>query len=200
MRATWVDGLMRVRRQLDTRQQQSFDEVFSAELGSIHRYLHRRVGRDLADDIAAETFATAYAIWHRFDQARAVRPWLYGIAANLVRHHYRDEERKLRAFARMGVDPIAQVDESDVLHRLDMHARQRELAAALADLRHEDREILLLHAWAGLGDNEIAVALSLPLGTVKSRLHRSRQRLRNSIAPEGQLTDETPPSSTKELR
>jgi Sigma-70 region 2 len=61
----------------------SFDEVFAAEFRPLYRYLGRRVGADGAEDLAAATFATAYANWDRFDPVRPVRPWLYGIAANL---------------------------------------------------------------------------------------------------------------------
>jgi RNA polymerase sigma-70 factor (ECF subfamily) len=171
--------------------QPSFGEVFRAEFPAIHRYVRRRVGRDAADDISAATFAAAYAGWSRFDPARPVRPWLYGIATNLLRRHHRDEERKLRAYARTGVDPVTGGDETDVVHRLDADAQQRELAVALADLRPEEREILLLHAWAELGDEEIAATLSIPLGTVKSRLHRTRARLRNQLGAIGQSTSET---------
>src|SRR6266540_2491139 len=118
--------------------------------------------------------------WERFDFVRPVRPWLYGIAANLVRHHWRDERRMLRAYARTSSDPVL-ADDSDALDRVEARASRRELAAALAELRPRDREILLLHAWAELSDAEIAAALSLPIGTVKSRLHRTRERLRNRL-------------------
>ena len=64
--------------------------------------------------------------------------------------------------------------------------KRRELAEALAALRPDEREILLLHAWADLADSEIATALDLPLGTVKSRLSRTRERLRNQLADLGQ--------------
>jgi RNA polymerase sigma factor (sigma-70 family) len=163
----------------------SFDAVFAAEFAPLCRYLARRVGPDRAEDLAAATFATAYGNWGRFDPARPVRPWLYGIAANLMRHHWREERRMLRAYARTGVDPVLSADD-DALARVDARLRQRELAAALAELRPQEREILLLHAWAELSDGEIAAALSLPLGTVKSRLHRTRERLRNRLRPVGQ--------------
>jgi RNA polymerase sigma factor (sigma-70 family) len=101
-----------------------------------------------------------------------VRPWLYGIAANLVLHHWRAERRMLRTYARTGVDPVLSNDD-ELVERMDARARRRELAAALAELRPRDREILLLHAWAELSDSEIAAGLSLPIGTVKSRLHRT---------------------------
>jgi RNA polymerase sigma factor (sigma-70 family) len=163
----------------------SFEAAFEAEFAPLHRYLARRLGQSLADELAAETFAVAFRSWDRLDPTRPVRPWLYGIAANLVRHHWRKERRMLRAYARTGVDPVlAEVDE--VAERLDAERRQRELAKALAALRPAEREILLLHAWAELTDSEIAEALSLPIGTVKSRLSRARERLRNQLGGVGQ--------------
>jgi DNA-directed RNA polymerase specialized sigma24 family protein len=84
----------------------SFDAVFEAEFAPLYRYLRRRVGPDLAEDLAAATFGTAYANWDRLDQTRPVRPWIYGIAANLLRHHWRGERRMLRAYERTGVDPV----------------------------------------------------------------------------------------------
>jgi RNA polymerase sigma-70 factor (ECF subfamily) len=76
-------------------------------------------------------------------------------------------------------------DEADA-ERLDAADSFRFIAADIAALRARDREILLLHAWAELSDREIAEALRLPIGTVKSRLHRMRERLRNRIEPNGQ--------------
>jgi RNA polymerase sigma-70 factor (ECF subfamily) len=164
----------------------SFADAFRAEFPSLHRYLRRRVGTAAADDLASETFAIAFARWDSFDQSRPPRPWLYGIASNLAQHQWRSERRKLLAYARTGVDPVTS-DLDDALGRADADAQRRQLAAALAALRDEDRDILLLHAWAELSDAEIAAALSLPVGTVKSRLHRTRAQLGNQLSPNGQL-------------
>jgi RNA polymerase sigma-70 factor, ECF subfamily len=163
----------------------SFDDAFEAEFTSLHRYLARRLGTSAADELAAETFAVAFRNWDRLDPERPVQPWLYGIAANLMRHHWRKERRMLRAYARTGVDPIFAEDDEAVA-RAEADARSQELAAALARLRADEREILLLHAWAELTDSEIATALGLPVGTVKSRLSRTRERLRNRLSEVGQ--------------
>jgi RNA polymerase sigma-70 factor (ECF subfamily) len=177
----------------------SFEAAFEAEFAPLHRYLRRRVGSAAADDLTADTFATAYAKWEQFNQTRPLRPWLYGIAANLARHYWRDERRMLRAYARTGVDPVLAEDDG-IVERLEAQARRRELAAALADLRPRDREIFLLNAWAELSDGEIAAALSLPVGTVKSRLHRTRERLRNRLGGNGQSTTKTFSATPEEQR
>jgi RNA polymerase sigma-70 factor (ECF subfamily) len=156
----------------------SFDEAFAAEFAPLHRYLARRVGPAAADELTAETFTVAFRNWGRLDPDRPVRPWLYGIAANLMRHHWRKERRMLRAYARTGVDPVWTEDESA--------PDTRALAVELAKLRRDEREILLLTAWAELTDVEIADALDLPVGTVKSRLSRAREKLRNRLEPVGQ--------------
>jgi len=163
----------------------SFEAVFESEFATLHRYLGRRVGPAAADELAAETFAVAFRSWDRLDPARPVRPWLYGIVANLMRHHWRKERRMLHAYARTGVDPVFAEDD-EAVERADADARHRELAAALAGLRRDEREILLLHAWAELTDAEIADALDLPPGTVKSRLSRAREKLRNQLGGVGQ--------------
>jgi RNA polymerase sigma factor (sigma-70 family) len=178
----------------------SFADVYRCEFAAVHRYVRRRVGRDAADDVSAATFAAAYADWARLDPSRPIRPWLYGIATNLLRRHHRDEERKLRAYARTGVDPVSSWDESDVVRRLDANAQQRALAVALAALRPDDRDVLLLHAWAGLSNAEIAAALSVPLGSVKSRLHRTRERMRNHLGPIGESANETMPMRSRNVR
>lgn len=95
----------------------------------------------------------------------------------------------LQAYAKTGVDPVLGAAD-DPAERAETGARTRDLAAALAELRRDEREILLLHAWAELSDAEIACALELPVGTVKSRLSRTRERLRNRLGPVGQEATE----------
>lgn len=175
----------------------SFDDAFDAELVPLHRYLARRVGSAAADDLAAETFAVAFRKWADLD-SRPVRPWLYGIAANLLKHHWRKEQRRLGAVARAGPEPAFADDDASV-ERLDAQTARVALAAALKDLRPIEREVLLLHAWADLSDAEVADALSLPLGTVKSHLSRSRHQLRNRLNGTGKEGNE-PLSTAKEMR
>jgi RNA polymerase sigma factor (sigma-70 family) len=162
----------------------SFDEAFEAEVDSLHRYLSRRVGSDAAEDLTAETFAVAYRRWDDLDPSRHVRPWLYGIATHLMQHHWRKERRRLRAYAEAAVEPLAQMVDSPE-QRLDAGAKKAELAAGLAKLRTEDRDVLLLHAWAELSDAEMGEALSVPLGTIKSRLNRARQQMKNHLGSTG---------------
>src|SRR5258708_6781294 len=85
-----------------------FGTVFDRHFDDVYRLVARGLGPDLADDVAATVFVEAFAGRASFDaEAGSIRPWLFGIATNLVRRHRRTEERRLRAYARHGVDPVA---------------------------------------------------------------------------------------------
>jgi RNA polymerase sigma-70 factor (ECF subfamily) len=151
-----------------------FEALFEDHFDAIYGYLARRVGQDLARDLAAETFTRGYAGRKRFDPERGEpRAWLFGIANNLLRRHYRDEERRLQAFAR--------IDEP----RAEAAQDEQPVAEALAVLSREERDALLLFAWADLSYEQIAEALALPIGTVRSRLNRARTRMRDELTKAG---------------
>ena len=160
---------------------EDFAGLFDQFYPRLRRYLHRRVGPALAEDLAAQTFAEALRS-ARYPGRAAAGPWLYGIAHNLLRGHRRAEQRQLRAYARSGVDPVAELDVDALAARADAARLGPRLAATLARLRAKDREVLLLFAWEGLGYAEIAAALDIPVGTVRSRLSRSRKRVRDELA------------------
>ena len=164
----------------------AFLVLFERHFDVVYGYLARRTGPALGEELAAETFALAFEKrdCYRCDVADA-RPWLFGIAVNLLRGRYRKERRELRAFARTGVDPIASDDEG-IIEAIERRAAARDVARALARLGNKDREILLLFFWADLGYEAIAAALDIPVGTVRSRLSRARNRLRELLADSGQ--------------
>lgn len=158
----------------------AFETLFDRHFTAVHRFVRRRVG-DVADDIASEAFVRAFERRSRYDKTRPnALPWLLGIAVNLVARHYRDEERQLRAYARTGVDPVLGGGEP-LDARLDAVGTRARLAIALAELRPEERDVLLLHAWGELEYGEIAEALEIPVGTVRSRLSRARAHVRELL-------------------
>lgn len=160
----------------------AFGHVFERHHAAVHRYLARRLGADMADELAAEAFAVAFAKRRRYDGSyEDARPWLFGIATRLAQRHWRREERELRAYARTGTDPAAPSHDDHVAAQADSAAAGPALAAALALLSTDERDVLLLYAWAELGYPEIAAALSISPGTVKSRLHRARARVRRHL-------------------
>lgn len=164
-----------------------FAALFDRHAVAVHRYLARRIGAMVADDLLAQTFLVAYERRAGYDRSRPdARPWLYGIATNLLRRHQREEVRQYRAWARTGVDPALESHALRVVERVDAQAWSRPLAAALAGLKPGEREVLLLLAWGELTYPEIASALDIPIGTVRSRLHRARAAVRDALpASEG---------------
>jgi RNA polymerase sigma-70 factor, ECF subfamily len=162
-----------------------FGLVFDRHFAEIHRYLHRRVGRELADDLAAETFVAAFDRRRDYDLTRPdARPWLYGIASNLLRNQWRSERRRLLAYARAAVDESGYGDHDAALDRADAAAAGPLVARALACLEDRDRDTLLLLAWGELSYDEIADALGVPLGTVRSRIHRARAQVSEALLNE----------------
>jgi RNA polymerase sigma factor (sigma-70 family) len=160
-----------------------FAVLFDRHAPSVHRYLSRRVG-DLADDLLSETFLVAF---RRRADYRAVhvevRPWLLGIATHLVQGHHRAEQRRLRALSRNAPAPhTLPADDDDLSDRLAAQALRGPIAAALAALKAADRDVLLLFAWEQLTYEEIAAVLDVPVGTVRSRLHRARRLTRTALA------------------
>jgi RNA polymerase sigma-70 factor (ECF subfamily) len=132
--------------------------------------------------VVAETFLTAFRQRDGYDLSyRNARPWLYGIATNLMRRHVNTEVRQLRIAERTGADPVTApfTDRSD--ERLSAEASQRQLSGALAALPKGHRDALLLVAWGGLSYPETAEALGVRLGTVRSRINRARNRLRKAL-------------------
>jgi RNA polymerase sigma-70 factor, ECF subfamily len=165
------------------REPERFAALFDRHAPHIHRYLARRASRQVADDLVGETFLAAFAKRDRYDLGHAdARPWLYGIATNLVNQHRRDEARQYRirqaATAEAEVPGHAERVAADVTAQ----AMRTLLAEALAALSAGDRDVLLLIAWEQLTYQEVSRALAIPVGTVRSRLHRARTKTRQVLA------------------
>ena len=162
---------------------EDFEAVFREHFAPVHRFIARRVGKALAEDLTAEVFVAAYRRRAAYQPERgSLRSWLYGIAANVVRGHWRDEQHLLELDARvvhdsLGLLPAAQfADAAD--ERVIAATLAPRIAGALAALGREQREVLLLHAWADLSHDEIAAALGIAQGTARSRLSRAWAALR----------------------
>lgn len=162
-----------------------FAGVFDRHYEEIARYLTRRAGRTLAEELASETFVRAFAARAGYDHAYPdARPWLYGIANNLLRKHARSEERRRRAYARALERDASSDDALDsVADRIDASTGARVMAEALTRLSPADRDTLLLFALTDLEYDGIALATGVPVGTVRSRLHRVRRHLQAALEP-----------------
>lgn len=166
--------------------ERDFEELFTLHAGELYRYLSRWVG-PAADDLVADTFVAALKSRMSYDQRRATaRAWLFGIATNLLHTHLRSRSRENTATDRLMKFVATEVEshERRVVERVAAEDDVRALAAAIGALSHEDRDVLLLTSWARLDSTEVAATLGIPVGTVRSRLHRVRRLLR--VRQEGQ--------------
>lgn len=159
----------------------AFGAVYEENVDAIYGFLARRVGRQLAEELTAQTFTEAFDQRDRFDPGRGTHAaWLFGIAVNLLRRHYRSEERTLRAMAalagRTQREPLS-LDEDALTSRVLADEAWPRLARALSEMSAGERDVLLLHAWADLPYSSIAAVLDIPIGTVRSRLSRARARV-----------------------
>jgi len=161
-------------------------KLYDSYARDLHRYLARRLDPVVADDLVAETFLVAWEQRARYDPDRGTaRAWLYGIATNLSRRHARTEASTLRAMARDAGRAVVEPEDAASADRVDAGRAARALAAGLTALRPAERDVLLLVAWAALRPVEIAAALELDVGTVRTRLHRARTRLRGHLSQGG---------------
>jgi len=164
------------------REPERFAVLFDRHAPHIYRYLARRAGRQVADDLVAETFLTAFAKRDRYDLGYSdARPWLYGIATNLVSQHRRDEARQYRIRQGAVAEPEVPDHADRVAAGVTAQAMRAPLDAALAALSAGDRDVLLLIAWEQLTYQEVSRALAIPAGTVRSRLHRARTKVRQVL-------------------
>lgn len=165
--------------------EQQAKEMFEAHASYIYGIaLMMTKQRALADDITQETFLRAFAKYHLYDSSRPLRPWLYRITVNMARN-------QLRSFTWMRL--VAGVPEEGAEHSAESFAlhseNQLELWNAVRNLSAKLREVITLHYYAGLSLPETAEALSIPLGTCKSRLHAALNKLRQDSGLEpGLLT------------
>ena len=167
----------------------AFGVLFDRHSRAVYNFAFRRtVDWALAEDLASEVFLTA---WRRRSEvvftteSGSVLPWLLGVATNLLRNQRRGKRRADAAIARL--DPSnAQSDFSDdVLGRMADEAQMAEVHAVVEQLAEHERDVLALCAWAGLDYEEAAIALDLPVGTIRSRLSRARAHLRELVETNG---------------
>lgn len=170
---------------------EGFGAVFDAYFPEIHRYIARRLGPDIADELAAETFTIGFCRRGSYDRGRGgVRPWLFGIATNLIAKHRRLEARKFRALARLGADPSFGIHEDQVAEQIGAEETRPRLASALAALSPRLREVLLLVVLGELTYEEVSQALGIPYGTVCSRFNRARGQVREALGGINPMLDE----------
>lgn len=161
---------------------EAFGELFDRHARAVHRFAARRADAAAADDVLSETFLVAFerraAFDHRSDDAR---PWLLGIATVLLRKRARLDALAWRGIAADFAATLAEdaVERSDA--RLDAGRLAADLRGRIERLPARDREALLLYAMGDLDYAGVALALDIPIGTVRSRLNRARRVLRAGL-------------------
>lgn len=165
----------------------AFGRLFERHATVVYNYCFRRVADwATAEDLMAATFLEA---WRRRKEVRlsgeSLRPWLLGVATNLVRNHWRSNQRRDAAIARLRPDDVQAEPQDDLVGRLDDQRRMAELLKRIRGLPDHEQEALVLVIWSELSYQEAAVALGVPVGTVKSRLSRARAKLGEPCPPHG---------------
>lgn len=157
-----------------------FATLFDRHIYAVRRFVTRRLGGLHADDVVSEVFRVAFERRAVFDvETKSALPWLYGIAANLIRRQYRDDLRQAAVLER--VDRRFEATEDpygDLAARVDAPSELDGLRRAVVSLPKDEREILLMVAWDQLSPTEVATILGIPPATVRTRLHRARQHVR----------------------
>jgi RNA polymerase sigma factor (sigma-70 family) len=155
-----------------------FTAVHDRYYRDIYLYVAGRLDTQIAEDLAAETFLLAFDRRDRYDPERGdLRPWLFGIATNLIARHRRKETRHYKALAKLGPEPVVEGHEDRVVTSVAAERMRPHLAKALAALSGGERDVLLLVALGQLSYDEVAQALGIAVGTVGSRLSRARSKI-----------------------
>jgi RNA polymerase sigma factor (sigma-70 family) len=164
------------------RDAEQFAVLYDRYAAQLYRYAYRRVGSALAEDVVAETFLAAFRRRQAYDLDRPdARPWFFGILIREIARHRRAEEARYRTLARAGADDVAEGFADRVTASVTARAVRGPLAEALRRLSPGDRDVLLLVAWSDLSYEEVAETLRVRIGTVRSRLHRARRKLRSAL-------------------
>jgi RNA polymerase sigma factor (sigma-70 family) len=157
----------------------AFGVLFERHGRAVYNFCFRRTANwAAAEDLTSIVFLEA---WRRRSEVRLndgrALPWLLGVATNVLRNRRRSERRHRAALARLPLERGPDFAD-DVDGRLDDERRMRETLSAVAKLPGREQEVIALCAWGGLSYEDAALALRLPVGTVRSRLSRARARLR----------------------
>ena len=163
----------------------AFGVLFERHARAVYNFCFRRTGDwAAAEDLTSVVFLEA---WRRRDVALegdSARPWLFGVAVNVLRNANRSLRRHREALARVPAPPEEPDPADDVAGRIDDQRRIREVLRVVGRLPRHEREVLQLCAWDGLSYDDAAAVLGVPVGTIRSRLSRARRRL-------GELADGT---------
>jgi RNA polymerase sigma factor (sigma-70 family) len=157
----------------------AFGLLFERHAKAIYNYCFRRIGDwAAAEDLLSIVFLEAWRRRSKKLPPDKVLPWLYGIATNVIRNRRRSERRFAAALRRVPEAPPDPGFADLAEERIHDEGRIRRALALVSRLPTREQEVFVLCIWTDLSYEEAAVALGVPLGTIRSRLSRARQRLR----------------------
>jgi RNA polymerase sigma-70 factor (ECF subfamily) len=179
----------------------AFGELFDSFATHVYNHAFRLTGDwATAEDVMSLTFLEAWRTRERISPAGgSLRPWLLGVATHVVHGQHRARRRHRESLARLGPTPDQPDFAEDVSGRIDDAARIDALHGSLAKLRAPEREVLALCVWSGLSYAEAAEALGIPVGTVRSRLARARNKLAGLAERELHAKKREPPPADGQI-
>jgi RNA polymerase sigma-70 factor (ECF subfamily) len=188
-----------VRGRLRAGDRGAFGELFDEQAQAVYRHGLRLTGdRHAAEDVVSATFLQAWRMRERIDpEGGSLRPWLLGIATNIIRNLGRKAQRERGLLARLAPRDEVPDFADEVAGRIDDAVALAAVRAGLRRLRPAEREVVALCVWAGLEYAEAAAALGIPIGTVRSRLSRARRRLAglSAASPAGGVAPAAEPAA-----
>ena len=153
----------------------AFEYLFNRYRDAIHRLFVQRLGGvNDADDLLQETFIKVYINLHRYSTAYTFGQWVYTIARNTFIDFVRRRQDDLSIDERFSSPPsTTPTPEESVINPQQRH----QIELCIARLPENYRRLIRMRFFDESSDEEIAVKLSLPLGTVKTQIHRARERM-----------------------
>ncbi|PAK27675.1 RNA polymerase [Streptomyces sp. alain-838] len=179
-----VDFLLHERIRSGDRE--AFAEIFDEHARIVYAHAIRTTGDwAMAEDVMSLTFLEAWRLRDKLrEEVRSVRAWLLGIATNVMRNIARSARRHREAMSRLPPPEALPDFSDDVVGQMADAERLAAAARALQRLKRGEREVFTLVVWSDLGYAAAAEALGIPVGTVRSRLSRAREKLRKFVDEE----------------
>jgi RNA polymerase sigma-70 factor (ECF subfamily) len=175
----------------------AFGELFERHTDAVYNHCFRRTGSwYMAEDLTSVVFLEAWRKRrHVAFHGESVLPWLFGVANNAIRNTTRSMRRHRRLLAKLP-RPVAIPDQADeAIARVDDEQAIKAILGAFDRLTIHEQEVISVCDWSGLSYEEASLALEVPVGTVRSRLSRARNRLRALLDEDRALIEQSSPES-----
>jgi RNA polymerase sigma factor (sigma-70 family) len=156
----------------------AFAVVFDRYARDVYNFVFRRTASwDLAEEMTSAVFLEAWRRRREFTpEHETLRPWLFGVAGNLLRNSSRSLRRRVAAEGRLQPEDSPDFAD-DLASKIDDETLMRRTLEVFGALAAHEQDVLGLAVWEALSYEDISIALAIPVGTVRSRIHRARQHL-----------------------